>query len=160
MSTANGAMLVISVVLARNVYQRWSKTAVNDGLMLLLSRVLAIPTAMAGAWVAYLRPEPGILLVIAFDIVFAGCVAPLGLGVYWRKATASAAKASILVGTILRLICHLYMPPAWAGLDTLLPPVVSLVTMIGVTLLTHTESEPKFDRMYNPTPEDRLAVEE
>ncbi len=160
MSTANGAMLVISVVLARNVYQRWSKTAVNDGLMLLLSRVLAIPTAMAGAWVAYLRPEPGILLVIAFDIVFAGCVAPLVLGVYWRKATASAAKASILVGTILRLICHLYMPPAWAGLDTLLPPVVSLVTMIGVTLLTHTESEPKFDRMYNPTPEDRLAVEE
>ena len=42
-------MLVISAVLARNVYQRWSKTAVNDSLMLLLSRVLAIPTAAAGA---------------------------------------------------------------------------------------------------------------
>ncbi len=159
MSTANGAMLVISVVLARNVYQRWSKAAVNDSLMLLLSRILAIPTAIAGAWVAYVRPEPGILLVIAFDIVFAGCVAPLVLGVYWRKATASAAKASILVGTALRVLCHFYLPPTLAGLDTLLPPVVSLVTMVAVTKLSQTSTAENFDRMYNPAPEDRLAVE-
>jgi Na+/proline symporter len=132
---------------------------VSDSLMLLLSRVLAIPTAAAGAWVAYVRPEPGILLVIAFDIVFAGCVAPLVLGVYWRKATASAAKASILVGTAVRLVCHLYMPPTMAGLDTLLPPVVSLATMIAVTLLSQPATAEKFDRMYNPAPEDRLAVE-
>ncbi len=160
MSTANGAMLVISVVLARNVYQRWSKTAVDDSLMLLLSRVLAIPTATAGALVAYVRPEPGILLVIAFDIVSACCVAPLLLGVYWRKATPSGANASILVGTIVRLICPLYIAPSLAGLDTLLPPVVSLVTMIGVSLLTQTAIEPKFERMYNPAPKDRLAVED
>jgi Na+/proline symporter len=159
MSTANGAMLVISVVLARNVYQRWSKTAVSDARMLLLSRVLAIPTAAAGAWVAYVRPEPGILLVIAFDIVFAGCVAPLVLGVYWRKATATAAKAAILAGTAVRVVCHFTMPPALAGLDTLLPPVVSLATLVGVTLLTQTATGNNFDRMYNPAPEDRLAVE-
>ena len=159
MSTANGAMLVISVVLARNVYQRWSKAAVSDSLMLLLSRVLAIPTAMAGAWVAYVRPEPGILLVIAFDIVFAGCVAPLVLGVYWRKATAKAAKSAILVGTAVRMVCHFTVPPALAGLDTLLPPVVSLAVMVGVTLLGQRATATNFDRMYNPAPEDRLAVE-
>lgn len=51
------------------------------------------------------------------------------------------------------------MPASLAGLDTLLPPVVSLVTMIGVSLLTQTATEPKFDRLYNPAPEDRLAVE-
>lgn len=159
MSTANGAMLVISVVLARNVYQRWAKTEVKDSVMLLLSRVLAIPTAMAGAWIAFVRPEPGTLLVIAFDIVFAGCVAPLLLGVHWRKATAAGAKTAILVGTSVRAVCYFSMPASLAGLDTLLPPVVSLATMVGVSLMTQGASEQKFERLYNPAPEDRLAVE-
>ncbi|MEZ5364361.1 MAG: hypothetical protein R2748_18995 [Bryobacterales bacterium] len=32
---------------------------------------------------ALYRPEPGLLLVLAFDILFAGCVVPLFAGVYW-----------------------------------------------------------------------------
>jgi Na+/proline symporter len=38
MSTANGAILVISVVLARNVVQRWRSTTLDDGQLLNLSR--------------------------------------------------------------------------------------------------------------------------
>ena len=98
MSTANGAMLVIAVVMARNVFQRYRKIEVNDSKMLTLSRVLAIPTAAAAMIFAWLRPEPGILLVVAFDIVFAGCVVPLFAGVYWQKANARGAVGSIVVG--------------------------------------------------------------
>ncbi len=136
MSTANGAMLVISVVAARNLYQRWSQRRLDDEFMLFLSRALALPTAVAAAWIAYVRPEPGILLVIAFDIVFAGCVIPLFLGVYWSKANSNGAIASILSGTLARAICHFVMPPQLAGLDTLLPPVVSLVAFMTVCLAT------------------------
>jgi Na+/proline symporter len=89
MSTANGATLVISVVLARNMIQRWRAVEISDSRMLLLSRVMAVPTAAAAGPVAYFRPEPGILLVVAFDIVFAGCVVPLFLGVYWSKANSA-----------------------------------------------------------------------
>ena len=136
MSTANGAMLVISVVLARNVFQRYSNTEITDSRMLMLSRVLALPTAAAAAIFAWLRPEPGILLVVAFDIVFAGCVAPLLFGVYWPKANRAGAIAAIMVGTITRLIAHFVTPPQWAGLDTLVPPVLSCIAFYVTCQLT------------------------
>ncbi len=141
MSTANGAMLVIAVVMARNVWQRWNTKPVSDSLMLFLSRALALPTAIAAAWIAYVRPEPGILLVVAFDIVFAGCVIPLFFGVYWKRATQAGAIASIAMGTLARLICYFAVPAVWAGLDTLLPPVVSAIAFVTVSMLTEPSAE-------------------
>lgn len=139
MSTANGAILVISVVLARNIYQRWTDVDVSDSRLLLISRLMAIPTAAAGAAVAWRWPEPGILLVVAFDIVFAGCVVPLFCGVYWRRVSSTAAIASIVAGTASRVAAHFLVPPAWAGLDTLLPPAASLACIV---LMTASQGEP------------------
>jgi solute:Na+ symporter, SSS family len=136
MSTANGAMLVISVVLARNIFQRYNSTEVSDSKMLFLSRALALPTAAAAAIFAWIRPEPGILLILAFDIVFAGCVVPLFAGVYWPKANSAGAIASILVGTTARIIAHFITPAAWAGLDTLIPPVLSCIAFYTTCRLT------------------------
>ena len=136
MSTANGAILVISVVLARNVFQRWQPSFTEDSQMLRLSRLMAIPTAAAAALLAFVRPEPGILLILAFDIVLAGCVIPLFAGVYWEKANAAGALAAIAVGTTARLVAHFVTPPEWAGLDTLIPPVLSAVTFYATCQLT------------------------
>ena len=141
MSTANGAILVISVVLARNVIHRWRPTAMTDSQMLRLSRLMALPTAAAAGLVAYVRPEPGILLIIAFDIVLAGCVIPLFAGVYWPKANRAGAVASIVVGTGARLIAHFVTPPEWAGLDTLVPPLLSAVTFYATCQLTWNREE-------------------
>ncbi len=135
MSTSNGAMLVIAVVMARNVWQRWSVAPISDAKMLFLSRALALPAA-AACLIAYLRPEPGLLLVVAFDIVFAGCVVPLFLGVYWSRSTQSAAISSILTGTVARAICYFVMPAHLAGLDTLLPPVLGAIAFVSVSLAT------------------------
>lgn len=152
MSTANGAMLVISVVMARNVWQRWSTRRVSDETMLFLSRALALPVAIAAAWIAYVRPEPGILLVVAFDIVFAGCVIPLFLGVYWARATQAGALASILTGTIARGVCYFVVPAEWAGLDTLLPPVLSALAFLGGSLLTEPSTEENNEVLLCDTP--------
>jgi Na+/proline symporter len=138
MSTANGAMLVISVVLARNIFQRWSSRRLTDKSLLFLSRAFALPTAALAGWLAYVRPEPGVLLVVAFDIVFAGCVVPLFFGVHWPRASASGALAAIFTGTAARVICHFTVPPHLAGLDTLLPPLFSLGAFLAVSLLTET----------------------
>jgi Na+/pantothenate symporter len=97
---------------------------------------MALPTAAAAGLVAYLRPEPGILLIIAFDIVLAGCVVPLFAGVYWKKASTAGAIASIVVGTSARLIAHFVTPPEWAGLDTLIPPVIGVVVFYATCQLT------------------------
>jgi solute:Na+ symporter, SSS family len=136
MSTANGAILVISIVLAQNVVQRWRSTPMEDSSLLRLSRLMALPTAALAALVAWARPEPGILLIIAFDIVLAGCVVPLFAGVYWQKANSIGAISSIVVGTTLRLIAHFVTPAEWAGLDTLVPPVISVITFYLVCEFT------------------------
>jgi Na+/proline symporter len=143
MSTANGAMLVISVVLAQNVIQFSGRsesgrgeTIAQDSKMLRLARSMALPTAVVAGLIAYVRPEPGILLIVAFDIVFAGCVVPLFAGVYWPKANRAGAIASIVVGTSVRLIAHFVTPAAWAGLDTLIPPLVGAVTFYATCRLT------------------------
>ncbi len=141
MSTANGAMLVIAVVMARNIWQRWSSRSVSDSTMLFLSRALALPTAIAAGVLAYYRPDPGILLVVAFDIVFAGCVVPLFFGVYWQRATQAGALASMIVGTGARVICYFTVSAAWAGLDTLLPPLFGAIAFFGVSLLTEQSTE-------------------
>jgi solute:Na+ symporter, SSS family len=152
MSTANGAMLVISVVMARNVFQRWTTRKVTDSFMLFLSRALALPVAVAAGWIAWVRPEPGILLVVAFDIVFAGCVIPLFLGVYWARATQAGALASILTGTIARGICYFVVPPALAGLDTLLPPVLSAIAFFGASLMTEPSTAENNEELLCDTP--------
>jgi Na+/proline symporter len=157
MSTANGAMLVIAVVMARNIYQRRVKTEITDSKMLMLSRVLAMPTAAAAMALAWLRPEPGILLVVAFDIVFAGCVVPLFAGVYWQKANATGAVASILVGTAARIVAHFVTPPAWAGLDTLVPPVLGGVAFYVACQLTW-RTEPARTPVLAATAEGELHV--
>jgi SSS family solute:Na+ symporter len=136
MSTANGAILVISVVWAQNIAQRWRTEQMDDHGLLRFARLAALPTAAIGATLAYLRPEPGILLIVAFDIVLAGCVIPLFAGVYWPKANTQGAIAAIVVGTTARLIAHFVTPAPWAGLDTLVPPVLSAITFFSVCLLT------------------------
>lgn len=141
MSTANGAMLVISVVLARNIIQRWSRQSMSDRSLLLLSRVMAFPTALAAGIIAWLYPQPGMLLVVAFDLVFAGCVVPLFFGVYWKKANSTGAIAAILSGSIARLCAYFATPPAWSGLDTLLPPLISLIVFVSVCALSEEPAE-------------------
>lgn len=145
MSTANGAILVMSVVLARNIIQRWRPTVDGDHNMLNLARMMAIPVAAIAGTFAYLRPEPGILLILAFDIVLAGCVIPLFAGVYWPKANRAGAMASILAGTSARLIAHFVTPAAWSGLDSLVPPVISAIVFYAVCQMTWKTEE---DRHY------------
>jgi Na+/proline symporter len=159
MSTANGAMLVISLVLARNVIQRWSTREYEDSFLLMLSRTMTIPTATAAAIMAYLRPEPGILLVVAFDIVFAGCVVPLFFGVYWRKSNSAAAIAAIVVGTASRVVAHFVTPAAWAGLDTLIPPVISLVTFLVVCQMTQESAPSRHAALFEQPQESLLGAE-
>lgn len=135
MSTCCGVIIATSAVISRNIIQRWSGRTMEDESLLTLTRIVALPMTAGGAYFAYIRPEPGVLLVLAFDIVFAGCVLPLLAGVYWKKANAAGAMASIVIGTATRVVCVYLVPESLAGLDTLLPPVIGTVAFFaGCTL--------------------------
>jgi SSS family solute:Na+ symporter len=142
MSTANGGLLAISSVMSRNIIQRdilkkWFKrSGMDDKKLLRTTRIFTIPMMAAAFILGYLLPQPGVYLILAFDIVFAGAWAPLTLGLFWRKANAPAAITSLVLGTGLRLLLFFVIPIELAGLDTMIPPVVSFVAFVIVALAT------------------------
>ncbi|UCG66102.1 MAG: sodium:solute symporter [Deltaproteobacteria bacterium] len=165
-STADGGILGVSAVLGRNILQRnillplerrrkalgkdegreisdEEAKIISDRNLLIAARIMAIPVVAFAIFLAIVKPEPGIMLVLAFDVVFAGCLVPLTLGIYWKKANTPGALAAIFVGSILRLILFYQIPEHLAGLDTLIPPVVSLMVMVPVSLLTQKTHPPK-----------------
>jgi Na+/proline symporter len=142
MSTANGGLLAISSVISRNLIQRdilrgiKKKPGMEDKKLLMTTRIATIPMMIAAFILASQLPQPGIYLIVAFDIVFAGALAPLTLGLFWKKANMPAAMASLIAGTALRLVLFFTIPVELAGLDTMIPPVVSFALFIGVALAT------------------------
>jgi solute:Na+ symporter, SSS family len=142
MSTANGGLLAISSVISRNIIQRdilkkwFKKPGMEDRKLLRTTRIFTIPMMAAALILGYLLPQPGVYLILAFDIVFAGAWAPLTLGLFWRKSNWYAAMTSLILGSSLRLVLFFITPPELAGLDTMIPPVVSFVAFIVVALGT------------------------
>jgi solute:Na+ symporter, SSS family len=116
---------------------------ISDEKLLHISRIAGVPVVIAAMVLAHIKPEPGVLLILAFDVVFAGCLVPLVLGIFWKKANTPGALAAIIIGSLLRVILYYTIPPEWAGLDTLIPPVVSLAVMVPISLMTQKSSPPK-----------------
>jgi Na+/proline symporter len=149
MSTANGGLLAISSVISRNLIQRdvlrgiMKKPGMEDKKLLRTTRIATIPMMIAAFILASILPQPGIYLIIAFDIVFAGALAPLTLGLFWKKANTPAAIASLIGGTVVRLALYFVFTypdtailPEYTGLDQLIPPVISFALFIVVALAT------------------------
>jgi Na+/proline symporter len=172
MSTANGGTLAIASVLSRNILQRnilrrfRPGGSLSDRQLLVATRILVIPMFFTAFALGALIPRPGIYLILAFDIVFAGCLVPLILGTYWKKSTAAGAISSIVVGSGLRMILYFMIsiaPPgspnfAYAGLDTFIPPIVSLCVFVGVSLATQKRTPPRHDVVYLiPNDEDVVS---
>ena len=172
MSTANGGTLAIASVLSRNMLQRnivtrfLHRPKLTDRQLLIATRLLVIPMFFTAFALGYLIPRPGIYLILAFDIVLAGCLVPLVLGTFWKKSTAAGAVASIAVGSTLRMILYFLISTAptdspyyqYGGLDTMIPPLVSLAVFVGVSLATQKRTPPRHDVIYLiPNDEDVVS---
>ena len=139
LSTIDGAVMACSVSLSRNVFQVCLPHVVTETRLLTVARLMAIPVTAIGVLLALVFPVPAELLVLAFDVVFAGCLVPLTLGVYWSRGTARAALLAIVIPSALRVTLHYAFVDLWSnpkvnGLQTLIPPVLSLMIFLGVTL--------------------------
>ena len=155
LSTADGAILGTSSVMAHNILgiRHTDRNAAGDRL-LALTRLMAFVITVMGVLFAVLVPQTGILLLLAFDLGFAGLLVPLAGGLYWPKATKQGAFACIVVGTATRLLFFVLMPtmfgsentlfyipnsiftPDFDGFPTLISPLVGLATFVGVSLAT------------------------
>jgi len=167
MSTANGGLLAISSVMSRNIVQRTilkrilKRPGLRDKKLLMVTRIFTIPMMIAAFVLAYLIPQPGVYLILAFDIVFAGAWAPLTFGLFWKKANTPATLASLIIGSSLRLLLFFVIPVELAGLDTLIPPVISVIIFVVVALATQKKYPGRYGVVdYVPPEEDVLNGED
>lgn len=68
------------------------KIGATDANLLMVVRIFAIPMTGLACLVAALAYNPGYLLVVAFDVVLAGCFVPLIAAVYWPSMTPNAGE--------------------------------------------------------------------
>lgn len=169
LSTADGAILGTSSVIAHNIIgiRHDDHNAAGDRL-LAITRMMAVVITTLGVIFAVLVPQTGILLLLAFDLGFAGLLVPLAGGLFWPKANEYGALACIIVGTITRLAFFVLMPtmfgsdntllyipndiftPDFDGFPTLISPLVGLAAFIGVSLLTGGGKGKKISRDRTP----------
>jgi len=169
LSTGDGAILGTSAALARNVLGIRDEDSPGEGVtadgsgllsegsdkLLAVTRLMAVPITLLGAFFAVRVSATGMLLVLAFDVAFAGLIVPLAFGIYKPDlATPPAALAGMISGSLTRLAFFVLLPttyaiendllyvenglvpPEWDGLVTFIAPVVGLSVFLFVGVLT------------------------
>ena len=143
-STIDGAIMACTAVITKNIMQQNFPQLISKNRLLLFSRITAIPVTAGALLIAYLHADPASLLIFAFDLVFASCLVPLTFGIYWKKANVKAAFWSIILSLSLRIILEIivyndqtWKDSSWYGLQTLVPPVVSLISFWIVATKTY-----------------------
>ena len=158
LSTADGAILGTSSVLAHNVMGIRHATATHGqggDKLLLITRLMAVVITAVGVFLGLRVPQTGVLLLLAFDMSFAGLVVPLIGGLFWPKATWQGAIACIAVGSLSRLIMFALMPTMFGvdntllyipnslmsstfdGFPTLISPLLGLAAFVLVSQFTY-----------------------
>ena len=174
-STSDGAILGTSAVIARNIGNirvDESEAVATDGgtnddgsdggllgtdsdKLLTVTRLMSVPITLLGIFFAIRVSATGMLLVLAFDIMLAGAFVPLVMGLYWSDmATTPAALASMVGGSLTRLVLFVLVPTTYAyentllyiendiftasfdGLPTFIAAGVSLVVFVAVAYAT------------------------
>lgn len=157
LSTADGAILGTSSVLAHNVFGiRHGVTHAGGGdRLLLITRLMAIVITLVGVFLGLRVPQTGVLLLLGFDLGFAGLVVPLLGGLFWSRSTRQGALACIIAGSSTRLVLFALMPTMFGientlfhipnglftldfdGFPTLISPIVGLIAFVVVSKLTY-----------------------
>ena len=167
LSTADGAILGTSSVIAHNVlgirhaHEEQTHSARSGDRLLLITRLMAVVITVLGVFFAIRVPQTGVLLLLAFDLGFAGLVVPLTGGLFWRRSTWQGAIACIVVGSLTRLLLFVLMPTMFGvdntllyipnnlftsdfdGFPTMISPLVGLVVFVVVSYLTYKPTIPE-----------------
>jgi SSS family solute:Na+ symporter len=158
LSTIDGAMLSMGNIVTHN-FLNLKKDVSSDEpeeserIQLYFSRLTLVPIAFLAMAFAIALPTPGVLLTVAFDIMFAALLVPFLAAFYTKQPNITAAIAAIVTGAAIRTVFAILtptafgvpntifyventiIPPTWDGVGTILAPVVAAIVYIGVTVI-------------------------
>jgi SSS family solute:Na+ symporter len=146
-STANNYLFSPATNLVNDIFVRYLKPKASNTEVLFVSRAMVI---LLGLWALYqgLHTESVLKKALYAYTIYSAALTPVILAAfYWRRATASAAVASIFTGTFVTVFwdsafIHTHVPAILADRDAIFPALIaSLLCLIVVSLLTPPPSE-------------------
>ena len=151
MSTIDGILVTTTGAVTRDIYQKIINKDATDENVMKLSKVV---TVIIGIIVLCFGVfQPGSIFEINL-FAFSGMaifVVPILFGIYWKKATAKGAIASVIVG-IISLLLFTLNPSVKAlamGFHALFPTtIIASIVMIVVSKFTETPPQETIDRHF------------
>ena len=151
MSTIDGILVTTTGAVTRDIYQKIINKDATDETVMKLSKVV---TVIIGIIVICFGVfQPGSIFEINL-FAFSGMaifVVPILFGIYWKKATAKGAIASVIVG-IISLLLFTLNPSVKAlamGFHALFPTtIIASIVMIVVSKFTKTPPQETIDRHF------------
>ena len=151
MSTIDGILVTTTGAVTRDIYQKIINKNATDEAVMSLSKVVTVIIGIVVIWFGVF--QPGSIFEINL-FAFSGMaifVVPILFGIYWKKATAKGAIASVIVG-IISLLLFTLNPSVKAlamGFHALFPTtIIASIVMIVVSKFTETPPQETIDRHF------------
>ena len=151
MSTIDGIMVTTTGAVTRDIYQKIINKNATDEAVMSLSKVVTVIIGIVV--ICFGVFQPGSIFEINL-FAFSGMaifVVPILFGIYWKKATAKGAIASVIVG-IISLLLFTLNPSVKAlamGFHALFPTtIIASIVMIVVSKFTETPPQETIDRHF------------
>jgi sodium/pantothenate symporter len=137
MSTISALLVVSTGGISRDIYQNLFNPGATQRQILTLSRWFTILVGIAAVVIGIMKPA-GIFSLIRFAFGGLGIwVAPVILGMYWRRASRTGAICAVIVGELLFVAMKLWFPGMAMGFDPLIICwAITMLVMIAVSLCT------------------------
>ena len=151
MSTIDGILVTTTGAVTRDIYQKIINKNATDEAVMSLSKVVTVIIGIVV--ICFGVFQPGSIFEINL-FAFSGMaifVVPILFGIYWKKATAKGAIASVIVG-IISLLLFTLNPSVKAlamGFHALFPTtIIASIVMIVVSKFTETPPQETIDRHF------------
>ncbi len=136
MSTTSSAILAPAAIFSENLIKPLSKGKLKDKQLLIITRLCVLGFAGVATVMACLRTNIYELVGESSILSLVSLLAPLVLGLYWKRANGNGALLAMVLGTLTLAFFSLYD----VGWPALLPAtLVSFLAMIGGSLFLKTK---------------------
>jgi solute:Na+ symporter, SSS family len=142
MSTASAGLLASSTLLANDVYAGF--IARGDHNKVLVSRVTTLLVGVVVLVISLIVSDVVGALTVAYDLLSGALFVPIVGALFWRRATAAGALASMAAGSVV-VVTFMVLDGLFANTPIIWGMLASLVVFVVVSLLTPRPSEERME---------------
>ena len=133
MSTASAGLLASSTILANDVYAGFITRGEHNRVM--VSRVTTLLVGVVTLVISLIVSDVVGALTVAYDLLSGTLFVPIVGALFWRRATAVGALASMAAGSVV-VVVFMVVDGLFANTPIIWGMLVSLVAFVVVSLLT------------------------